>query len=436
MKTSTGQEQYQIPYNTSDIFIDGDLSDWNHFLSIFFSDTLAQLCPVPDRALKAFYDDKVDYTKTWHPLSKNDIEIWICWNVNFLFLAFKVEDEHLFSEVKPAEDRFPIQLNDGIELYIDAKNDSYRKMDFNDYQFLVDVSGNSVVYRGDKQRFNIDTVQVPKLAGQNIYYETAVRYLNNTVGFETGYLVELAIPFAAIGMRPETGLKMKIDLCNNDIDYSLEGAQTYADTALRYWAFNMSGYSDFGFPETWKTMQLAGAPGYIERLSAAKISRYFKIYISVLVISILVISFLLIRMRKLHKLPAREDLHPQSILFLEKPGTAQYAVSDDQKILQQATDFISRNSHETINSEMLAKHLGVSLRKLQRITREELSCTPTNFIYILKLNLAAEFLRQGKANVSQTAYEFGFSDPGYFTRLFHKHFGVSPIEYLATHSSA
>ena len=136
----------------------------------------------------------------------------------------------------------------------------------------------------------------------------------------------------------------------------------------------------------------------------------------------------------MHKLPAREDLHPQSILFLEKPGTVEYAVSENQKILQQATDFISQNSHETINSEKLAKFLGVSLRKLQRITREELNCTPTNFIYIVKLNLAAEFLGQGKANVSQTAYEFGFSDPGYFTRLFHKHFGVSPIDYLAAHS--
>lgn len=105
----SGQEPYQIPYNKSDIVIDGDLTDWNHYLSIFFSDTLAQLRPLPDRPLMAYYDDKADYSKTWHPLSKNKVEVRMCWNLNHLFFAFNVEDEHIFSEVKPAEDHFPIQ---------------------------------------------------------------------------------------------------------------------------------------------------------------------------------------------------------------------------------------------------------------------------------------------------------------------------------------
>jgi AraC-like DNA-binding protein len=351
-----------------------------------------------------------------------------------LFFAFKVEDRHIFTEIKPDEDFFPVHLNDGIEVYIDSKNDSQFKMDINDYQFAVDAAGNSVVYRGDKQKLKIEDEAVPKSAGQNLYYEAAAMIIKDEFGSEKGFVVELAIPFAVLGIKPETGLQLRIDLCNNDIDHTLLGAETFADTAMRYWSFNMSGYSDFGFPETWKTMQLAGTPGWVETLSAASINRYFRIYISVLVVSLLIISFLLIRMRKLHKLPAREDLSAQSILFLEKPGTAEDAISGNQKLLQKATDYISQNCHEILNSEKLAQHLGVSLRTLQRITRDEINCTPTNFIYIVKLNLAAEYLRQGKANVSQTAYEFGFSDPGYFTRLFHKHFGVSPLEYLANHS--
>jgi len=66
---------------------------------------------------------------------------------------------------------------------------------------------------------------------------------------------------------------------------------------------------------------------------------------------------------------------------------------------------------------------------LQRITKEEIDTTPTNFIYLVKLNLAAEYLKNHLGNVSETAYEFGFSDPGYFSKLFKKHFGISPLDY-------
>jgi histidinol phosphatase-like enzyme len=78
----------------------------------------------------------------------------------------------------------------------------------------------------------------------------------------------------------------------------------------------------------------------------------------------------------------------------------------------------------------LAKNLGLSLRTFQRITREELHVTPTNYIYIVKLNLAADFLKAKAGNVTEAAYRFGFSDPSYFSRQFKKHFGVSPTEYI------
>lgn len=44
--------------------------------------------------------------------------------------------------------------------------------------------------------------------------------------------------------------------------------------------------------------------------------------------------------------------------------------------------------------------------------------------------MAKDMLRKGH-NVSETAYSIGFSDPGYFSKVFRKEFGVSPTEFLS-----
>jgi len=105
-------------------------------------------------------------------------------------------------------------------------------------------------------------------------------------------------------------------------------------------------------------------------------------------------------------------------------------------ILKQATEIIEEKPDESIRSELLARELGVSLRNLQRITRTEIDCTPTNFIWLVKLNLASEFLKNRQGNVSEAAYEFGFSNPSHFSRMFKNHFGVSPREYQAGNTSS
>jgi AraC-like DNA-binding protein len=428
---SHNRNVFPIPYIKKSINIDGELNDWKNYSTIIFSDTLQELRPVPGKELMVFFDDSFDYSKTWHPLSKNSTEVWICWDLTNLYVAFQVDDQHLFAEVEPSGKTPEIHRNDGIELYLDSKADSDTKMDINDYQFIVDIAGNSIVFRGDRELMERDTtLATPKTAGQNIYYEYAVKMngFGKPDSHHPAYVVELAIPFAAIGLKPETGLRLKADFANNDIDFSLDGAGTYEEAALRYWAYNVSGYSDLGYPETWITLQLAGVPGWIEQLSASSLHRFYSLYVSLLVLSILVIAFLAYRMKRLKKLPVRSELPSNSVLFLDRSAMKHTALSENQALLQKATDYIQANSHEIINSEQLARHLGVSLRKLQRITREEINSTPTGFIYLVKLNLAAGYIKEGRGNIAETAYHFGFSSPSYFTRMFKEHFGLTPME--------
>ena len=222
-----------------------------------------------------------------------------------------------------------------------------------------------------------------------------------------------------------------LDLGNNDMDYPLDGVTTYEGKALRYWPFNWTGISDFGYPETWVPIRLSGSPGWLDNFSGTKARRWFMVYLLSLAGSVLVILLLIFRMRRVKKMPAKKEMPASKVVFVDRQKTQDRPnLTPNQELLKKASEFITLNSGENINSEMLARELGVSIRKLQRITQEEISATPTNFVYMVKLNLAAEFLRNKEGNVSETAYEFGFSDPGYFSKLFKKHFGLSPVEYL------
>ncbi|MCB0519687.1 MAG: response regulator [Saprospiraceae bacterium] len=63
-------------------------------------------------------------------------------------------------------------------------------------------------------------------------------------------------------------------------------------------------------------------------------------------------------------------------------------------------------------------------RKLKALTGEN----PTLFIRKMRLHKALELLKTTDRNVSEIAYEVGFSDPNYFSRVFHEEFGAPPSE--------
>jgi len=63
-------------------------------------------------------------------------------------------------------------------------------------------------------------------------------------------------------------------------------------------------------------------------------------------------------------------------------------------------------------------------RKLKALTGQ----SPTLFIRSIRLQKSRELLADPKLNVSEIAYEVGFTDPGYFTRVFSEEFGQTPTE--------
>jgi len=419
-----------IPYISGTIVIDGKTDDWNKDDSITFSDTAIFFHTPAEFPFEGEMEKLA--AEAVSSRSRNTVHVMYCWNLSGLYFAFRVEDRHLMAEIREGNDNPDTYLNDGVEIYIDSRNDSKAKMDMNDYQFLVDIIPNHIIFKGDRKLQDSLSFSVPKEYGLNILIEKAVSLsgtVNDTLSDDEGFVIEVRIPFEAIGIVPESGMKFGLDLCNNDNDYFLaDYDKPELKAVLR--PFSWTGFNNFGFPGYWKTIRLTGNPGWFEALPASEKKTWLSAFIVLSLITIFILGFLMYRMKRMKRLPTQTELAPAGFLFIRGEKNNEPPVSMNRNLLQKATDFIAAKSTQSLNSEEVAQNIGITLRKLQRITKEEMQCTPTSFIYLVKLNLAADYLKNKRGNISETAYEFGFSDPSYFSKIFKKHFGVSPAEYL------
>lgn len=79
--------------------------------------------------------------------------------------------------------------------------------------------------------------------------------------------------------------------------------------------------------------------------------------------------------------------------------------------------------------EHLAKLCNLSLSSFKREFKKVYSDSPTNYIIEKRIEKSKELLSHTEMPISEIAYETGFQDPLYFTRLFKKKTGESPSSF-------
>ena len=85
------------------------------------------------------------------------------------------------------------------------------------------------------------------------------------------------------------------------------------------------------------------------------------------------------------------------------------------------------------NVEELAQNLHTNRTQLYRKIKALTGKTAVEFISEIRLNHAAEMLRNSTLNISEVAYALGYSEPANFSRSFNRFFGITPKEYQAKH---
>ena len=106
------------------------------------------------------------------------------------------------------------------------------------------------------------------------------------------------------------------------------------------------------------------------------------------------------------------------------------ATSIDKLFLEKIISVIDAHiGEELFYVEQLAETVGMSVSQLNRKLGALIDQPAGQLIRSMRLQRAADLLKQNAGNVAEICYEVGFSNQANFTRAFKKQFGVSPMAY-------
>jgi AraC-like DNA-binding protein len=99
-------------------------------------------------------------------------------------------------------------------------------------------------------------------------------------------------------------------------------------------------------------------------------------------------------------------------------------------MLKRVMAFIEENiSNEDVSVGDMADAAATSRSGLQRKLKQAMGVTPQELLHEARIKHACNLLRETALNVSEVAYQCGFSDPKYFSRCFKQRTGKTPSEY-------
>ncbi|MBQ8296476.1 MAG: helix-turn-helix domain-containing protein [Ruminococcus sp.] len=98
--------------------------------------------------------------------------------------------------------------------------------------------------------------------------------------------------------------------------------------------------------------------------------------------------------------------------------------------LADAAAYIENNYCSSITTEELARMTGYSERQFLRLFKAAFSAAPKLYIASLRIKKAQQLLRSTEMSIGEIAWSCGYDDHNYFSRIFKKHTGMTPSEYL------
>ena len=101
----------------------------------------------------------------------------------------------------------------------------------------------------------------------------------------------------------------------------------------------------------------------------------------------------------------------------------------NQERVQKVIATLKNDLAETLSLEEIGRRVGCSHFHFSRIFSQEMGKPIFQCLRELRMERAAELLREGRLNVTQVALEVGYSSPSHFSTAFHGAFGCCPGLY-------
>lgn len=95
--------------------------------------------------------------------------------------------------------------------------------------------------------------------------------------------------------------------------------------------------------------------------------------------------------------------------------------------------FMKKNLDKKLKMEDLASQIGISVPHYIRIFRKKTGSSPMNYFNLLKIQQSCQYLYFTDQSIKEISNSLGFDDQYYFSRLFSKLIGLSPLNYRKKH---
>ncbi|MFT4615584.1 MAG: transcriptional regulator GlxA family with amidase domain [Bacteroidia bacterium] len=103
--------------------------------------------------------------------------------------------------------------------------------------------------------------------------------------------------------------------------------------------------------------------------------------------------------------------------------------SHHDELVAEAQQWLQTHLSDTISMTDLAARLQLSPRTLSRRFRRATGMAPQAYLQSLRVAGAKDLLRHSNLSIGEIAWQVGLHDVSYFSQLFRRHAGMSPLRY-------
>lgn len=128
-----------------------------------------------------------------------------------------------------------------------------------------------------------------------------------------------------------------------------------------------------------------------------------------------------------------ELLTIQAVTLIGRDYLSRSKASMSLSYVHQAVEYIDEHFEEEFSIQCVANTIGVSMAYLQRLFKQHMKMTLTEYILSKRIEKAKVLLDNTKIAVSDICFLVGFNHRQYFTQQFTKLNGLSPYQYRKSH---
>lgn len=105
----------------------------------------------------------------------------------------------------------------------------------------------------------------------------------------------------------------------------------------------------------------------------------------------------------------------------------------EKSIIHQIEEYIRENYQKELQLQEMADRFFLSREYISRQFKKEFSCNITDYLMKIRMQKAKELLENPYLKIYDIAFQVGYQNEKYFSKVFKKYFGMTPNDYRCSH---